>query len=242
MPSSSTKAQEMELDIAELKRLMELANRQNVKNIVSLAARKLETELIELKKEINNEETAASDAKLNGAMANIAVKKVTESQIKDYSWDQSDKFVKIYLTGMNGLGELPTDNIKTVYTDQSLTVKVENLNGKNFNFAINKTCHKISPDKSYYKAKSDYLLISLAKLNPGSKWSHMTYAEKATADAKKAEDTPKVEDKDDPSAGLMKMMKKMYDEGDDEMKRTIAKAWTEGQEKRGAGGLGNMDF
>ena len=28
------------------------------------------------------------------------------------------------------------------------------------------------------------------------------------------------------------MMKKMYDEGDDEMKRTIAKAWTEGQEKK----------
>ena len=27
-------------------------------------------------------------------------------------------------------------------------------------------------------------------------------------------------------------MKKMYDEGDDEMKRTIAKAWTEGQEKK----------
>ena len=24
----------------------------------------------------------------------------------------------------------------------------------------------------------------------------------------------------------------MYDEGDDEMKRTIAKAWTEGQEKK----------
>ena len=28
------------------------------------------------------------------------------------------------------------------------------------------------------------------------------------------------------------MMKKMYDEGDDDMKRTIAKAWTEGQEKK----------
>ena len=31
---------------------------------------------------------------------------------------------------------------------------------------------------------------------------------------------------------LSQMMKKMYDEGDDEMKRTIAKAWTEGQEKK----------
>ena len=37
------------------------------------------------------------------------------------------------------------------------------------------------------------------------------------------------------------MMKKMYDEGDDEMKKTIAKAWTESREKQAAGmseGLG----
>ena len=42
---------------------------------------------------------------------------------------------------------------------------------------------------------------------------------------------PAAED-DDPQAGLMKMMKKMYDEGDDDMKRTIAKAWTESQDKK----------
>lgn len=29
----------------------------------------------------------------------------------------------------------------------------------------------------------------------------------------------------------MNLMKKMYEEGDDEMKRTIAKAWTESREK-----------
>ena len=44
--------------------------------------------------------------------------------------------------------------------------------------------------------------------------------------------TPKAEDNADPSAGLMNMMKQMYEEGDDEMKRTIAKAWTESSSKR----------
>ena len=43
---------------------------------------------------------------------------------------------------------------------------------------------------------------------------------------------PKPDASKDPSAGLMDMMKKMYEEGDDEMKRTIAKAWTEGQDKK----------
>ena len=33
----------------------------------------------------------------------------------------------------------------------------------------------------------------------------------------------------------MDLMRKMYNEGDDDMKRTIAKAWTESQEKRTKG-------
>ena len=32
---------------------------------------------------------------------------------------------------------------------------------------------------------------------------------------------------EDPQASLMNMMKEMYNTGDDEMKRTIAKAWSE---------------
>ena len=44
--------------------------------------------------------------------------------------------------------------------------------------------------------------------------------------------TPKVEENEDPSAGLLNMMKQMYEDGDDNMKRTIAKAWTESSTKR----------
>lgn len=39
------------------------------------------------------------------------------------------------------------------------------------------------------------------------------------------------ENSSDPTAGIMNLMKQMYEEGDDEMKRTIAKAWTESREK-----------
>ena len=39
-----------------------------------------------------------------------------------------------------------------------------------------------------------------------------------------------------PSDSLMEMMKNMYETGDDEMKRTIAKAWTESREKMHTGG------
>ena len=49
---------------------------------------------------------------------------------------------------------------------------------------------------------------------------------------------PDIDKDKDPSESLMDMMKKMYEEGDDEMKRTIAKAWTESREKQAAGNLG----
>merc|ERR1719431_430273 len=169
-----------------------------------------------------------------------AVKKIPEIQLKDYSWDQSEKFVKLYLTNLPGLSSLPNEQIITNFTQQSVAVKVENLSGKSFNFSINNTCHQINPDKSYHKAKSDYLLVFLAKHNPGSSWSHITAAEKAAADLKKKADEPKLDEKADPSAGLMNMIKKMYEDGDDDMKRTIAKAWTEGQDKKGKDGLGAM--
>ena len=38
----------------------------------------------------------------------------------------------------------------------------------------------------------------------------------------------------------MDMMKNMYDGGDDEMKRTMTKAWAESQDKEKKGGLGGM--
>jgi calcyclin binding protein len=46
---------------------------------------------------------------------------------------------------------------------------------------------------------------------------------------------PKMGDNKDPGDSLMQMMKNMYETGDDEMKRTIAKAWTESREKMNTG-------
>jgi calcyclin binding protein len=49
---------------------------------------------------------------------------------------------------------------------------------------------------------------------------------------------PKMDEGKDPGDSLMQMMKNMYETGDDEMKRTIAKAWTESREKMNTGGGG----
>lgn len=62
----------------------------------------------------------------------------------------------------------------------------------------------------------------------------MTTTEKQLKDQKNSAfdlDDKEEASKDDPMGGLMNVMKKLYDSGDAEMKRNIAKAWTEGQNK-----------
>jgi hypothetical protein len=39
------------------------------------------------------------------------------------AWDQTDKFVKIYLTSLSGLDQLANESIKTEFTDNSLSVR-----------------------------------------------------------------------------------------------------------------------
>lgn len=75
------------------------------------------------------------------------------------------------------------------------------------------------------------VVVSLAKEKTGATWSHLTQVEKKTKEPKKP--APKMDSEADPTTGLMDLMKQMYDDGDDEMKRTIAKAWTESRNNPG---------
>lgn len=68
------------------------------------------------------------------------------------------------------------------------------------------------------------VILFLAKANS----DHWVDLIKVQKEPKKV---PKLDENSDPSTGIMNLMKQMYEEGDDEMKRTIMKAWAESQEK-----------
>lgn len=51
-----------------------------------------------------------------------------------------------------------------------------------------------------------------------------------------------MDDDKDPNDSLMDLMKKMYDEGDDDMKRTIAQAWTQSKDKKSVPWLGQTSL
>ena len=90
------------------------------------------------------------------------------------AWDQSDKFVKIYITGLSkGVNELAKDAFEFVVGESSLHFKISAFQGKNIIFNIKETPYKISAESSSFKAKSDMVAILLAKAEKGVKWTHL---------------------------------------------------------------------
>lgn len=132
--------------------------------------------------------------------------------------------------------KIPSENVEVTFTERSFSVLVKELDGKNHQMNILNLLHQINEKDSYKKVKNDMLLI-MCKKQSTQKWECLTKVEKQSKD----KDKPKMDDNSDPSEGLMNMLKKIYDEGDDEMKRTINKAWSESQEKKVKGG-DMMDF
>jgi hypothetical protein len=88
---------------------------------------------------------------------------------------------------------------------------------------------------------ADSVVLFLSKAKEGQRWDHLRASERQTTQTKAK--PPKADDVDasDPSASLMNLMKQMYDDGDDEMKRTIAKAWTESRNKTPGDEFASMD-
>jgi len=230
-------------DIKELQDLLGLVKRPKVEAMLTVELRRFETKLSELLVTLESQKSKDTPS---DAVVQPSSTKCYDVAYKSYSWDQSDKFVKFYLTSLKNVQELPQpDGFEKSFMSRSVMLRVCNLSGKNHVFEIKELAHEINAEKSYYKVKSDMVVIFLAKAKVGQHWSHVTAAEKVKAEKKN--EVPKMDDDNDPSKGLMNMMKKMYDEGDDDMKRTIAKAWTESQNKGpGAGlptgGLGDMDL
>jgi len=215
-------------DIDELKGMIEVAKSERVKNVLSIELRRWETKLanqLECEKKSN---TASAPSAPTKTVAQTS--RTYDVHLKNYSWEESDLFVKIYLTGLDGAKDLNKEAFEFQVEKTSIFFKINDMKGKNMIFNIKETAGQINTEKSYYKAKSDMVVIFLKKEDVAVKWSHLKKVDKETADKPKF--TPKVEDNSDPSAGLMKMMKQMYEDGDDDMKRTIAKAWTESSTKR----------
>uniref|UniRef100_A0A8C5KJT7 Calcyclin-binding protein n=1 Tax=Jaculus jaculus TaxID=51337 RepID=A0A8C5KJT7_JACJA len=126
-----------------------------------------------------------------------------------------NKFVKIYIT-ITGVHQVSIENVQVHFTDGSCDLLVKNLNGKNYSMIVNNLLKHISVEGSSKKVKTDTVIILFEK-------------------ECKEKENPSYDNETDPSEGLMNVLKKIYEDGDDDMKRTINKAWVESREKQAKG-------
>uniref|UniRef100_A0A8B9WIC8 Calcyclin-binding protein n=1 Tax=Bos mutus grunniens TaxID=30521 RepID=A0A8B9WIC8_BOSMU len=232
----------LQKDLEEVKVLLEKATRKRVRDALTAEKSKIETEMknkmqqkSQRKAELTeNEKPAAVVAPITtGYTVKISNygKGIEEARIafvellREVGWDQSDKFVKIYIT-LPGVHQVPAESVQVNFTERSFDLLVKNLNGKSYSMIVNNLLKPISVEGSSKKVKTDTVLILCRKKAENTRWDYLTQVEKECKEKEK----PSYDTETDPSEGLMNVLKKIYEDGDDDMKRTINKAWVESRE------------
>ena len=78
------------------------------------------------------------------------------------------------------------------------------------------------------KVKSNSITLELIK-SKTKHWDDLKEKKSALGQTPSASS----KEKEDPSSSLMNMMKELYENGDDQMKRTIAESWQKSQQEKG---------
>jgi calcyclin binding protein len=153
--------------------------------------------------------------------------------IETLSWDQDpypSRFISIYLTsGLDGVGKLPKAQVSCQFGAQSVDLQIRDLHGKNYRLLKDNLEHTIQPAECKCIVKENRVTLKMRKADQQFGAEHWT----ALTKKKRAEDPAKAAD---PSASLMSMMKDLYDDGDDTIRKTIGEAMLKSRQQQAGGG------
>jgi calcyclin binding protein len=194
-------------DLIELKRLAATTSSSYVAALIQAEITKLSAQFPEAPKPVATAPKTEPARRLYQA-------------IESYAFTDSNDVAKIIIRDIDGL---PDAKIDFEPKERSFSIAVNREGLSNLKLTVS-PLKKIVPGGCKFAVRNKTLTITLEKKKKAS-WTQL---KKRASGIKKSD--PKT--KEDPSAGLMDMMKTMYDDGDDEMKRTMQKAWWEGQHKK----------
>lgn len=112
-------------------------------------------------------------------LAEKEVKKheVDYKTINKYSWEDTGKFIKVYVLDLEGIKDVPADDIKCDFETNSFEMKIKGLNGKNLRLQIDPMFGDIDEKASKLKLKSSSLTIQMRKADFEVKWKDIKYSE-----------------------------------------------------------------
>ncbi|CBI30889.3 hypothetical protein VitviT2T_015423 [Vitis vinifera] len=203
-------AEDFELDLEELRHLQSIAKRPRIVSLISSEIRNLE----KLSKAAVSTSTLQTPAPLPTPASATSTPALNYVTLGSFSWDQDNEKVKIYVS----LEGVEQEKMDTLFKPTSIDVKFHEVQGKNYRCAIPKLNKEIVPEKCKVVIKPTRVIITLFKASKGN-WLDLKFKEDKLK--------PDLDKERDPMAGIMDLMKNMYEEGDDEMKQTIAKAWSD---------------
>ncbi|CAM9418064.1 unnamed protein product [Chrysoparadoxa australica] len=140
--------------------------------------------------------------------------------VEKFGWDQGEynsAWVTIYVT-LEGAGRAK-DSTTCNFSKRGFDLKVEDLEGQKYRLVKDNLDKDIVPEDCKFIVKKDRIVIKLKKVKGEYSYDHWTdlTQKRPKAAASKGK-------KDDPMGGIMDMMKDMYDQGDDNMKKTIGES------------------
>lgn len=87
-------------------------------------------------------------------------------------YEASKQIVKVLIT-LKDVQDLPKENIKTFFSENSLEVKVIGLKNLNYSFGVPRLYKSIDPEKSEVRTEKDKLVIRLRKAKDDDHWSEL---------------------------------------------------------------------
>ncbi|PON72628.1 Alpha-crystallin, subunit A [Parasponia andersonii] len=225
-------ADDYALDLEELRHFQSIAKRPRVLNLISSEIRNLEklskeavtpptshaptpiSTAVKLSNEAVTPPTSQAPTPISTAVKVPSTPAVSYITLGSFSWEQDNDKVKLYIS-LEGVDQ---EKVEADFKPMSFDIKFHDVQGKNYRCAIPKLNKDIVPEKCKVLVKPTRAVLTLIKASKGN-WLDLYYKEDKLK--------PTLDKERDPMAGIMDMMKNMYEEGDDEMKRTIAKAWTD---------------
>jgi len=199
---------ELRLELDELRRLEGLAKRPRVQTLLANEIRNIEAKMAKAT-EPSPEPLVAASAPTVAARSDLSY-----ATLGSFSWEQDNEKIRIYIP----LEGVEQGKVEATFKPTSVDVKFHDVKGKNYRCAIPKLNKETVPDKCKVVVKPTKVIVTLFKASKGN-WLDLHFKEDKFK--------PSMDKEKDPMSGIMDLMKNMYEDGDEDMKRTIAKAWSD---------------
>eukprot|EP01033_Poteriospumella_lacustris_P003936 gene3936-2798_t len=232
---SSVNTELLRLEVAEAQQLLETATFDGIKAILQGHVARLERQIHHAENPEGTRSipstapsslvpTPTSSAKVHSHSHSGKPLGLTFHSIESFAWDQgpyNTPSVSVFVD-LDDVGTVK-DNVRVVFTKTGFDLTVEGLNGKNYRLFKDNLEKDIVPEQSTFVVKKNKVVVKLQKVKGEYSYDHWTNL----TSKKKREEVE--EKKKDPMGGIMELMKDMYEDGDENMKKIIGEAMMKSQ-------------